>query len=240
MPKTAAQTGERKPENEALLENSKREAVARFPDLGVAGSEMNKAFLARVAHLKAMGQLEFHGPNNWPYVVAVEVNKELERELEKAKEKTARDKKERDRKETFVTPIFTVAELLQEKNMPFAEIQLAGIVTKVDLGVANRLSATIVLDNKIKCEFAMPQINYGSDKAKAGKLELEISKRGDSLVTVFRSLRSAEIVSELPLYKVGQRVQLFGRIQKRGDGSLLFKFDAPVFNAVQNIAPFAP
>lgn len=210
MPKTGAQTDERKLENEAILENSKREAVARFPDLGVAGSEMNKAFLARVSHLKAMGQLELNGPN-WPYVVAVEVKKELEKELEKAKEKTAIDKKERlerDKRQAFVTQIFTVSELLQEKKVPFAEIGLAGIVTKVDLGVANRLSASIVLDDKIKCEFGVSTINYGKSK-------VEIGKRGDSLFTLYRGLTSAEIVSEVPLYKVGQRVQLLGRIQKK-------------------------
>ena len=220
--KTTPHTNEVKPRSEANLEKSKQEAVSRFPELGVAGSEMNKAFLARVNHLRATGSLLLNEPN-WPYLVAVQVGEELR----KAKEKAESDARQKYRSQTMLPELFTVTELLQQKTIPFAEIELAGIVTRVDIGVANRLAASVVLDNKLKCETEMSMVRLSTVKAK-----VEISKRGDALFGIYRVLINAQIINEVPLYKVGQRVRLVGRVHRKGDVSLLFKFEPPSLNAL--------
>jgi hypothetical protein len=74
-------TGNLKTEASAaeLLERWKAKAVAEFPELGIAGSRFNQAFLAEVKILRDRNGAELAVPN-WPYIVALQVNTQIERE----------------------------------------------------------------------------------------------------------------------------------------------------------------
>ena len=54
----------------------KTQAVREFPDLGVAGSRFNSLFLARAKQLQTQGAADLQNPA-WPYLLAVQVNREL-------------------------------------------------------------------------------------------------------------------------------------------------------------------
>jgi hypothetical protein len=162
---------------------------------------MNKAFVARVTHLRALNSPEFNYPT-WPYQLACQVDYEVQ----SAKKPIIRK--------------FTVPELLREKNVPFAEIILVGMVTKVEAGVGNKLSGVVYVDRKIRCGFEISSIHYGD-------LRGELVTRGDSLLFVTRDLRTSRITTETALFRLGQHVEMKGRIQQKADGSLAFKFIAP-------------
>jgi hypothetical protein len=142
MPLANTELDESKRQFEADVEKSKQNAVSRFPELGVAGSEMNKAFVARVTHLRALNSPEFNYPT-WPYQLACQVDYEVQSAKKPIIQK------------------FTVPELLREKNVPFAEIILVGMVTKVEAGVGNKLSGVVYVDRKIRCVFELSSIHYG-------------------------------------------------------------------------------
>lgn len=230
--KTSQPTDAVKLPDEASLEKSKRDAVARFPDLGIAGSELNKAFLARVNHLKAMGSPELN-EWNWPYLIAVR----LDQELKWAKETAELDKREKMKQQALSTQFFTVAELLQQKNMPLSEILLAGTVTKVDVVATNKRIGSILLDNKVKCEFEMSMLN---SMPTDGKLKAEFEKRGDSIFTTYTARRNAQVLFEGRLFTVGQRVRLLGRAQVKGIGNVVFKIDPTVLAGMQYSGAIAP
>ena len=202
------------------LEQSKKNAVLRFPDLGVAGSEMNTAFLARVNHLKAMNSNELNN-SNWPYLVAINVHAELD----KLKRLVEEDKKRKDRIEKLSPPTLTSAEVLELKTLPFAEIQLIGIVTKVERSLSNKISGNMIVDDKIKCEFEYSAVNN------SGNL-VEIVKRGDGLFVNAKNAISGLIDAEFPLYHVGQRVTITGRFVKKGGSVAVFRFQPPFVGGI--------
>ena len=146
VPLANTELDESKRQFEADVEKSKQNAVLRFPELGVAGSEMNKAFVARVTHLRALNSPEFNY-STWPYQLACQVDYEVKQEKEKTqKEKSsALNQKERLEKEAKQEARFgktnhrdfTVEELLQEKTIPNVEITLIGHVTKLETSVGN-------------------------------------------------------------------------------------------------------
>jgi hypothetical protein len=199
------------------LEQSKKNAVLRFPDLGVAGSEMNKAFLARVNHLKAMSSAELNNPN-WPYLVAVDVNAELD-QAKRRKQIAEEEKKLKDRAQKIVVPVLTASEVLEQKTLPLGDIQLVGIVTKIEPSLSNKLSGGIIIDGKIKGVFEYSLINSSRN--------CEVVKRGDTLLANVKDPVSGIVKIESPLYYVGQRVQLRGRFQKKGPVVAVFRFEAP-------------
>ena len=61
---------------EAETAAAKQRAIARFPQLGVAGSRLNVAFVARVAKYRAEKPAFFNYPD-WPTAIAEEVSAEL-------------------------------------------------------------------------------------------------------------------------------------------------------------------
>ena len=70
--------GAEKGSNE-ILEEWKAKAVAEFPELGIAGSKFNLAFLAEVKSLRDRNSAEMTA-TNWPYIVALQVNTQIERD----------------------------------------------------------------------------------------------------------------------------------------------------------------
>ena len=187
---------------------------------------MNKAFVARVKHLRASGSSELHS-SNWPYLVAVQIDMELKN----AKERALTEARNKEWNERYFLNSFTVNKLLQQKPLPFGDIQLSGIVTKVDMGLSG-LAGNIFLDNKIKCEFEISPVDSRMSR-------VELQKRGDALFTVFKD-RGSRIVDEKSLFKVGQRVQITGQIQKKTEGALVFRFDMRSAGFVQFGSPVAP
>jgi hypothetical protein len=201
------------------LEQSKKNAVSRFPDLGIADSEMNKAFLARVNHLKAINSTELNNPN-WPYLVAVDVNAELDQE-KRRKQIAEEDRKRNDRIQKTVIPILSTSDVLEQKTLPSTDIMLLGIVTKVESNLSNKLHGSIVLDGKIKCEFEYSLVNNAAING------TEITKRGDTLFRISKGSTTGIAAGEFSLYHVGQRVQITGRFQKKGAGVAVFRFEPP-------------
>lgn len=199
------------------LEQSKKNAVSRFPDLGIADSEMNKAFLARVNHLKAMNSKELNNPN-WPYLVAVDVNAELDEE-KRRKQIAEEDRKRKDRSQKIVVPVLTASEVIEQKTLPLSDIQLVGIVTKIEPSLSNKLSGGIIIDGKIKGVFEYSLINSSRN--------CEVVKQGDTLFANVKDSVSGIVKIESSLYYVGQRVQLRGRFQKKGPGVAVFRFEPP-------------
>jgi hypothetical protein len=113
-----------------------------------------------------------------------------------------------------------VAELLKEKAVPFAEILLSGMVTKVETGVGNRLSGVIFIDRKIRCDFEFPTAIYGNQR-------VELVTRGEMMLYVTRDSKTSRVMNETYLFRVGQHVDLKGRMQKKADGTLAFKMIPP-------------
>jgi hypothetical protein len=201
------------------VEQSKKSAVLRFPDLGVAGSEMNTAFLARVNHLKAVNAAELNN-SNWPYLTAVEVHEELER-AKRAKQFVEEERKRKDRAEKFSLPILTIPELLEKKTLPWTDLALVGVVTKVESSLSNKQHGSVTLDEKVKCEFEYSLVNY------PGINGIEIMKRGDALFRSWRGSMTGLVTNESEIYHVGQRVQIAGRFIKKGGGAAVFRFEPP-------------
>ncbi len=218
VPLANTQIDESKRQFEADVEKAKQNAVSRFPELGVAGSEMNKAFVARVTHLRALNSPEFNY-TNWPYQLACQVDYEIQSAKQLA-EREAAQKAKTLRDAQGICQKFTVAELLKEKAVPFAEILLSGMVTKVETGVGNRLSGVIFIDRKIRCDFELPTATYGNQRA-------ELLTRGEGMLYVTRNSRTSQVMSEYYLFRVGQHVDLKGRMQQKSDGTLAFKMIPP-------------
>jgi hypothetical protein len=219
MPLANTELDETKRQFEADVEKSKQNAVSRFPELGVAGSEMNKAFVARVNHLRALNSPEFNYPT-WPYQLACQVDYEVQaakQDVERRAKQAARNSSDSQ----GLLRKFTVAELLQEKSVPFEEIVLGGTVTKVETGVGNRLSGVIFVDRKVRCDFELPAALYRNEKAE----RVEFVTREDRILYVTRDRTNARVLNEISVFRVGQHVELQGRLQKKADGSLTFKFN---------------
>jgi hypothetical protein len=210
---TAPDDGKR--QFEADVEKSKQNAVARFPDLGVAGSEMNKAFVARVKHLQSLNSPEFNHPT-WPYQLACKVDDEM-----KLKPRNT---------DISYTQKFTVAELLSKKTVPFEEIILRGIITKAETGVGNKLGGVIVIDRKIRCDF-----EWSATIARDSLITIQT--RGDFMLATLRDPKTSRVLSEETVFRVGQYVELRGRVRKKSDGSLTFKFAPPDIGTGSTVAP---
>jgi hypothetical protein len=60
-----------------------------------------------------------------------------------------------------------------------------------------------------------------------GDQRVELITRGDSLFFIARNARNSLVNSEAALFRLGQHVEMKGRIQQKADGSLAFKFIAP-------------
>ena len=223
MPLANTEPDESKRQFEADVEKSKQNAVSRFPELGVAGSEMNKAFVARVTHLRALNSPEFNYPT-WPYQLACQVDYEVKQEKEKTqKEKSSSlNQKERLEKEAKQEARFgktnhrdfTVEELLQEKTIPNVEITLIGHVTKLETSVGN--NGVLFIDQKIRCDYEVPM-----SKLSQGRTELVT--RDGGIFMISRDPKTAKIISETALFKVGQLVRLTGLLHRKSDGKLVFK-----------------
>lgn len=206
MPLANTELDESKRQFEADVEKSKQNAVSRFPDLGVAGSEMNKAFVARVTHLRALNSPEFNYPT-WPYQLACQVDYEVQAAKQDA-ERRAKQAARNSRDSQGLLRKFTVAELLQEKSVPFEEIVLGGTVTKVETGVGNKLAGVIFVDRKVRCDFELPAALYRNERA-------EFVTREDRILYVTRDSKNARVLNEISVFRVGQHVELQGRLQKK-------------------------
>lgn len=223
VPLANTEPDESKRQFEADVEKSKQNAVSRFPELGVAGSEMNKAFVARVTHLRALNSPEFNFPT-WPYQLACQIDAEVKQEKEKTqKEKnSALDQKQRLEREAKQearfgktnNKDFTVEELLQEKTIPNVEITLIGHITKLETSIGN--NGVLFIDQKIRCDYEVP-----ISKLSQGRTELVT--RDGGIFIIIRDPKTAKISSETALFKVGQLVRLTGLLQRKGDGKLVFK-----------------
>ena len=228
MPLANTELDETKRQFEADVEKSKQNAVSRFPELGVAGSEMNKAFVARVTHLRALNSPEFSAPT-WPYQLACQVDYEVQSAKQVA-EREAKQKANTSKANTSndykpIKRTFTVAELLQEKTVPFAEILLSGMVTKVETATGNPLSGSVYIDHKVRCSFELSKATYGGRK-------VEFVTRGDSMLYVTRDYKTARVMNENAVFRVGQHVVLNGRLQQtRAEGYLLFNILSPQIGA---------
>jgi hypothetical protein len=211
---------------EADVEKSKQNAVSRFPELGVAGSEMNTAFVKRVNQLKAANSSEFTD-SNWPLVLAIQV----ESELKFVKEKAGLSGKQKMSTATRSLELrnFSVPELFQLKSLPFEEIRLSGVVTRVEKGVGSNLSGVVFIDNKIRCEFEISAVNYGSNSFSNTKQKIEINVRDGALLLLFRDTKTAQPLNERVIYKVGQVTSIVGRAAKKNlqTGIIAFKFELP-------------
>lgn len=214
---TAPDDGKR--QFEADVEKSKQNAVERFPDLGVAGSEMNKAFVARVKHLRALNSPEFNYPT-WPYQLACQVDYEVQsaKQVADRQAKEAADSAhQKSKNDETINRRFTVAELLQEKKIPFAEISLSGMVTKLEAGVAgvgNAVTGTVIIDQKVRCLFELP--------SRSGLNRIELVTRKNTIFCVTKDSKTFKVLAESPLFRLGQHVVLKGRMQQnRVDGSLV-------------------
>jgi hypothetical protein len=177
---------------------------------------MNKAFVARVKHLRALNSPEFNYPT-WPYQLACQVDYEVQSAKQvanrQAKEVAERADQKPNPNET-INRRFTVAELLKEKKVPFAEILLSGMVTKLETSVGNTLAGTVFIDHKVRCLFEIP--NHSSFN------KLELVTRKNLMLCIVRDSRTSTVISEKPLFRVGQKVVLKGRMQQnRADGSLV-------------------
>jgi hypothetical protein len=73
---TSAKTASTPEGYNPVFEAWKAQAVKEFPDLGVAGSRMNTLFVTRAKQLQTQGAADLQNPA-WPYLLAVQVNKEL-------------------------------------------------------------------------------------------------------------------------------------------------------------------
>jgi hypothetical protein len=116
-------------------------------------------------------------------------------------------------------PVLTASEVLEQKTLPLGDIQLVGIVTKIEPSLSNKLSGGIIIDGKIKGVFEYSLINSSRN--------CEVVKRGDTLLANVKDPVSGIVKIESPLYYVGQRVQLRGRFQKKGPVVAVFRFEAP-------------
>jgi hypothetical protein len=182
MPSVAAEVTEQKSgsvQNTAadktskeILEGWKAKAVAEFPELGVAGSKFNQAFLAEVKRLRGINGAEIGGPD-WPYIVALQVNTQIEREKLMAKldaktSDTAKTSPESARVTGVKQPAPRAVNLSQTDNGGFGSyrasdlktMQIApkggkfnGVITKIEKPLSSRpLEITITLDGFLPCE----------------------------------------------------------------------------------------
>ena len=223
VPPAKTEPDDSKRQFEADVEKSKQNAVSRFPELGVAGSEMNKAFVARVNHLRALNSPELNFPT-WPYQLACHVDDELKRERERTqkekdsalnqKERLEREAKQEARLGKTNQKDFTVDELLQEKTIPNVEITLIGHVTKLETSIGN--NGVLFIDQKIRCDYELPM-----SKLNQGRTELVT--RDGGIFMIRRDAKTAKITGEIALFKVGQLVRFTGLLQKKSDGKLVFK-----------------
>ncbi len=62
------------------MEDAQKEAVRRYPDLGVAGTQMNTEFLALVENYKATTP-DFFKNKAWPLILAMEANERVGKPL---------------------------------------------------------------------------------------------------------------------------------------------------------------
>jgi hypothetical protein len=165
-----------------ILEEWKAKAVAEFPELGIAGSKFNKAFLAEVKGLKERNSAEMAVPN-WPYIVALQVNTQLEREklmaeLSAKKSENARATSESSRAQglgqTSVRAVdnsgvaagefgsYRVSELKTMQVAPKGG-KFSGVITKIEKPLSlGALEIAITLDGFLPCE-----INLDRNKSSA-------------------------------------------------------------------------
>jgi hypothetical protein len=182
MPSVAAEVTEQKSEpaqnpaadktSKEILEGWKAKAVAEFPELGVAGSKFNQAFLAEVKRLRGINGAEIGGPD-WPYIVALQVNTQMEREklmaqLDAKTLQNAKTSPESSRVTDVKQTAPRAANLSQTDNDGFGSyrasdlktMQIApkggkfnGVITKIEKPLSSRpLEITITLDGFLPCE----------------------------------------------------------------------------------------
>jgi hypothetical protein len=222
------ETGAGKPAFKADVEKSKQGAVFRFPELSVVGSEMRKAFLRRVNQFKSANASEWN-LSNWPLLFATQVDNDLSLQKQKT------DPSLKKNAATMARPLerrdFSVPELMQLQSVPFEEIRLTGIITKVEKGVGDNLSGTIFLDRKVRCEFQLSSINYNSGASSLSfrRPKVEFNVRDGALFALFRDQKTSQPTSEKVLFKVGQPASLVGRVRQKNlqTGIIAFKFDLP-------------
>ncbi len=224
MPLANTELDETKRQFEADVEKSKQTAVSRFPELGVAGSEMNKAFVKRVNQLKAANSSEFTH-SNWPIALAIQVESELKFLKKKV---DILDKKISTATRSLEVRSFSASELFQLKNLPFEEIRLNGVVTRVEKAVGSNLSGVVFIDNQIRCEFELSRINYGTGPEKP---RIEFNVRDGALLLLFKDTKTAQPLHERIIYKVGQVTSLAGRAVRKNlqTGIIVFKFELPPY-----------
>lgn len=159
----------------AAYENWTKKAIEVYPDLGVAGSALNKEFVARVKVMRERNSGEFKFPN-WPFTLATLIGKELAEKMvtevtrqnavSSASGQRAPSPGEADRgnaAKPVVTPetvvskpeegrTWTVDQLAKLSALP-SRGTVKGTVTKVGkLGGGDPFDIIVVLDNKLNCE----------------------------------------------------------------------------------------
>ena len=160
-----------------------KRALAEFPELGVANSSMNTLFLARVKLMREHNSHELRYPN-WPYVLAVQISQESNKEkaatakippvnpktgtmaktLESSPESRKNDtpiNQSKSQVQHSVSPkedwTWTVKELSQLATMP-SRATVKGTVTKIQKQIAgDPFDVILTLDNVLACEINVRQ-----------------------------------------------------------------------------------
>jgi hypothetical protein len=170
------------------LEEWKAKAVAEFPELGIAGSKFNKAFLAQVKSLKERNGAEMAVPN-WPYIVALQVNAQIEREklmaeLSAKKSENARATSESSRAtglgQTSVRAAdnsgaagggfgsYRVSELKTMQVAPKGG-KFSGVITKIEKPLSlGPLEIAITLDGFLPCEINLDRNTSSATRSSNG------------------------------------------------------------------------
>lgn len=185
-----------------VFEAWKAQSVKEFPDLGVAGSRMNTLFVARAKQLQTQGAADLQNPA-WPYLLAVQVNKELL---------------------TQTTPPATPPATARESNAvqsvksaigTSGSQKISGIISTVERSVGGGpLELTIVLDKTITCKL---DIRRSLDWSFG---EFEIENQGDSAVMLQKVGAKRHVVKK---WTAGQKITVQGKITKTPSGKIVLK-----------------
>jgi len=181
-----------------VFEAWKAQSVKEFPDLGVAGSRMNTLFVARAKQLQTQGAADLQNPA-WPYLLAVQVNKELQAQT--TPPTTARES-------NAVQSVKSAIETAGSQK-------ISGIISTVERSVGGGpLELTIVLDKTITCKL---DIRRSLDWSFG---EFEIENQGDSAVMLQKVGAKRYVVKK---WSAGQKIMVQGKPTQTPSGKMMLK-----------------
>jgi hypothetical protein len=185
-----------------VFEAWKAQSVKEFPDLGVAGSRMNTLFVARAKQLQTQGAADLQNPA-WPYLLAVQVNKELQAQTTPptTPPTTARES-------NAAQPVKSAIETAGSQK-------ISGIISTVERSVGGGpLELTIVLDKTITCKL---DIRRSLDWSFG---EFEIENQGDSAVMLQKVGAKRYVVKK---WSAGQKIMVQGKPTQTPSGKMMLK-----------------